>query len=108
MGIMSSRSTTTSSCSRRTRRRSDSDCGELVRERGTTRTEEPRPVDTPEVMTDTGARLVEMSSGLETSALTLFRRSAYLREASTATCPSCGHVVELDTVIVEGDVWRLT
>ncbi len=32
----------------------------------------------------------------------------YLREASTATCPSCGHVVELDTLIVEGDVWRLT
>jgi len=32
----------------------------------------------------------------------------YLREASTATCPSCGQVVELDTLIVEGDVRRLT
>ena len=32
----------------------------------------------------------------------------YLREASTATCPSRGHVVKLDILIVEGDVWRLT
>jgi len=29
----------------------------------------------------------------------------YLREASTATCPDCGHVVELDTLVVENDVW---
>ena len=32
----------------------------------------------------------------------------YLRRASTATCPSCGHVVELRTLVVEGDVWRFT
>jgi len=32
----------------------------------------------------------------------------YLREASTATCPKCRHVVELDTLILTGDVWRLT
>ena len=25
----------------------------------------------------------------------------YLRAASTATCPRCGHVVELDVLIVE-------
>ncbi|MFL5961022.1 MAG: hypothetical protein ACJ75G_12255 [Gaiellaceae bacterium] len=30
----------------------------------------------------------------------------YLRECSTATCPSCGFVVELDTLVVEGNVWR--
>jgi hypothetical protein len=30
----------------------------------------------------------------------------YLREASTATCPSCHFVVELPTLVVEGDVWR--
>ena len=29
-----------------------------------------------------------------------------LREATTATCPACGHVVELETLTVEGDVWR--
>jgi endogenous inhibitor of DNA gyrase (YacG/DUF329 family) len=29
-----------------------------------------------------------------------------LREASTATCPACGHEVELETLTVEGDVWR--
>jgi len=31
----------------------------------------------------------------------------YLRECSTATCPRCAHVVELDTLVVEGDVWTL-
>ncbi len=31
----------------------------------------------------------------------------YPREASTATCPSCGHVVELDALIVTGDVWTM-
>lgn len=31
---------------------------------------------------------------------------AYLRECSTATCPNCGLVVELDTLVVSGDVWR--
>lgn len=30
----------------------------------------------------------------------------YVREASTATCPDCGHVVELAVLHVEGDVWR--
>ncbi len=29
----------------------------------------------------------------------------YLRECSTATCPKCGHIVEIDMLIVEGDVW---
>jgi len=32
----------------------------------------------------------------------------YLRRASTATCPECGHVVELNTLVVKGDVWRFT
>jgi hypothetical protein len=33
---------------------------------------------------------------------------AYVRECATATCPSCGHVTELTTLVVdaEGDVWR--
>jgi len=31
---------------------------------------------------------------------------AYLRECETATCPSCGFVVELEGVLrVEGDTW---
>ena len=29
----------------------------------------------------------------------------YLREASTAKCPSCGHVVDLGTLVVEGQTW---
>jgi endogenous inhibitor of DNA gyrase (YacG/DUF329 family) len=29
----------------------------------------------------------------------------YMREATTATCPKCGNVVDLSTLIVEG-VWR--
>jgi hypothetical protein len=33
---------------------------------------------------------------------------AYLRECSTATCPACGFVVELDLLVVEGNVWRLS
>jgi hypothetical protein len=31
---------------------------------------------------------------------------AYLREARTATCPACGHVVKLETLTVDGNVWR--
>jgi hypothetical protein len=34
--------------------------------------------------------------------------AAYLRECETATCPSCGHVVELETLTISGDVWRLS
>ena len=30
----------------------------------------------------------------------------YLRACSTATCPSCGHVVALGTLVVIGNVWR--
>jgi hypothetical protein len=30
----------------------------------------------------------------------------YLRRASTATCPNCSYVVELDMLVVDGDVWR--
>jgi hypothetical protein len=30
----------------------------------------------------------------------------YVRRATTATCPKCGHVVVLDTLIVDGDVWQ--
>lgn len=33
---------------------------------------------------------------------------AYLRACSTATCPSCGVVVELNTLVVDGNVWRST
>jgi hypothetical protein len=33
------------------------------------------------------------------------RPRAYLREISTGTCPSCGLVVDLGTLTVEGDVW---
>jgi predicted RNA-binding Zn-ribbon protein involved in translation (DUF1610 family) len=33
---------------------------------------------------------------------------ADLREASSATCPACGQVVELETLVVSGDVWRLS
>jgi predicted RNA-binding Zn-ribbon protein involved in translation (DUF1610 family) len=29
----------------------------------------------------------------------------YLRQCETATCPSCGNVVESDTLVIEGDVW---
>jgi predicted RNA-binding Zn-ribbon protein involved in translation (DUF1610 family) len=31
---------------------------------------------------------------------------SYLREASTATCPDCGSVVELSTLVVKGGIWR--
>jgi hypothetical protein len=31
----------------------------------------------------------------------------YIRQASTATCPSCELVVELGTLVVDGDVWRI-
>jgi hypothetical protein len=30
----------------------------------------------------------------------------YLRAATTATCPSCARVVELDSLVVGGNVWR--
>jgi endogenous inhibitor of DNA gyrase (YacG/DUF329 family) len=30
----------------------------------------------------------------------------YVRRASTATCPECGFVVDLGTLVVDGDVWR--
>jgi endogenous inhibitor of DNA gyrase (YacG/DUF329 family) len=29
-----------------------------------------------------------------------------IRDASTATCPRCGQVVDLGALIVEGNVWR--
>jgi endogenous inhibitor of DNA gyrase (YacG/DUF329 family) len=29
----------------------------------------------------------------------------YIRHATTATCPSCGHVVELDALVVRDNVW---
>ena len=29
-----------------------------------------------------------------------------VREASTATCPTCGTKVELGTLVVDGDIWR--
>ena len=31
----------------------------------------------------------------------------YMRDASTATCPRCGHTVELDSLVIEHGVWRL-
>jgi hypothetical protein len=31
----------------------------------------------------------------------------YIDEASTATCPACGHRVDLGTLVVEGGVWHL-
>ena len=32
----------------------------------------------------------------------------YVREASTAKCPSCGHVVELSVLVVAEDgIWRM-
>lgn len=30
----------------------------------------------------------------------------YLRQATTAKCPSCGHVVAFDSLVVKGGVWR--
>ncbi len=30
----------------------------------------------------------------------------YVREASTATCPSCHRLVEIGTLIVQDDIWR--
>jgi len=30
----------------------------------------------------------------------------YVHRASTATCPECGHVADLGSLVVEGDVWR--
>ena len=32
----------------------------------------------------------------------------YLEQASTATCPSCGHTVDLGTLVVgdESEIWR--
>lgn len=31
----------------------------------------------------------------------------YLRAASTATCPNCGHIVELLTLTVTGNIWTM-
>ena len=31
----------------------------------------------------------------------------YLRRASTARCPECGHMVELDMLVVDRDVWMM-
>ena len=32
----------------------------------------------------------------------------YIRRASTATCPKCGHVVNLGVLVVDGEgVWRV-
>lgn len=30
----------------------------------------------------------------------------YVREATTTTCPKCGHVVHLASLTIEGGVWR--
>jgi len=30
-----------------------------------------------------------------------------LREMTTATCPACGRVVALDSLVVDGDVWTV-
>ena len=30
----------------------------------------------------------------------------YLRACSTATCPSCGYAVALDTLVISGNIWR--
>jgi ribosomal protein S27AE len=32
----------------------------------------------------------------------------YLRECSTATCPSCGFVADLGLLVVDGHVWTLS
>ena len=32
----------------------------------------------------------------------------YVRLASTATCPSCGHVVTLGLLVVKDGVWRFS
>ena len=31
----------------------------------------------------------------------------YIRQASSATCPACGYVVALETLVVEGNLWRM-
>ena len=31
----------------------------------------------------------------------------YVRAASTATCPKCEHVVDLGTLVVDGNVWTI-
>ena len=30
----------------------------------------------------------------------------YVREATSATCPRCGHIVELDSLVVRDGIWR--
>ena len=30
----------------------------------------------------------------------------YLREAATATCPHCRHVIDLEMLVVEHGIWR--
>jgi hypothetical protein len=31
-----------------------------------------------------------------------------LREATTATCPRCAVVIDLDAIVIEDDVWTVT
>ena len=31
----------------------------------------------------------------------------YVREMTTATCPACGEVVALSSLVVDGDVWTI-
>ena len=33
---------------------------------------------------------------------------AYLREASSATCPACGHVSDLGMLVVKDNVWTMS
>lgn len=35
-------------------------------------------------------------------------RSGYLRACSTTTCRECGFVVDLGTLVVEGNVWTMS
>ena len=30
-----------------------------------------------------------------------------LKESTTATCPGCGKVVEIEALVVDGNVWRV-
>ncbi len=35
------------------------------------------------------------------------RVAAYLRECSSTRCPVCEHVVEFETLVIQGDNWSL-